>query len=626
MSPVNLPPLLTATTTRRGRRRTSLRAVAAAGVLALTAAGLAACSGGGSGGVTGLETTAAQSDIAITPFYNGSTPDDIFPIVSGPQITPYNQQDFQWLMYRPLLWYGGQVGNEFGLNTEASLANAPVWSDGDTVVTVTLKHYDWSDGQPVTARDVTFFFNLLEANKDYYGGYTPGEFPDNVKSVKIINPTTVQFTTTRPYSPEWYDTNELADIIPMPQHAWDKESATGPVGNYDETHAGAVKVFNYLLSQARALNTYASNPLWQVVNGPFRLKSFSTRGDIDLVPNKQYSGSPKATIKELIERPYTSPTAEFNALVSSSGLTWAYIPSADNKATGSVTSLGYRIYNSIVYGMNYIVINFNSPAAGMLFQQLYIRQALQRLVNQPQDVKYAYNGDATPSYGPVPLAPTSPFTTAYERGNPYPFSIPAAEALLRSHGWAVHPGGTDTCAHPGTAADECGAGIASGKALSFRVVYASGNPDYDVMMENFQSAAHSAGVTVNLSEGQFNEITGITGVCTIKQSACNWDGVMYGGTTYGVYPTGNGFYNTDANGQGNYNSAEADKLINETEYDAGTQYFDQYENYIAQQLPMIWMPWQQNGYVAVLKNLKGYTADQDNPFTDTYPENWSFSK
>ena len=96
------------------------------------------------------------------------------------------------------------------------------------------------------------------------------------------------------------------------------------------------------------------------------------------------------------------------------------------------------------------MINFNSPNAGYLFRQLYIRQALQDLVDQPQDVKFAYHGNATASYGPVPLAPSSPFTTSYERSNPYPFSVADAGSLLRSHGWAVHSGGTDTCAKSAT--------------------------------------------------------------------------------------------------------------------------------------------------------------------------------
>ncbi|MGH3164523.1 MAG: ABC transporter substrate-binding protein [Trebonia sp.] len=587
-------------------------------MIALAVSVLAACSSSGAA-------SSNSTDIAIIPTAQGSTANDILPIVSGPQITPYNEQDFQWLMYRPLLWYGGQPGNEFGLYNQISLAYAPVYSDNDTVVTIKLKKYDWSDGTPVTARDITFFFNLIAANKNYWGFYTPGEFPDNVKRVQAVNPQTVKFTLTRSFSPLWFNANELGDIIPLPQQAWDKTSASGTVGNYDQTHSGAVAVFNYLLSQARSLNTYASNPIWQVVDGPFRLKSYSTRGDIDLVPNTHYSGSPKPRIKELIERPYTSDTAEFDALLGSTGLTTGYVPSQDDSQIPTLKSEGYSVYNTLTYGFNYVVINFNSPNAGYLFRQLYIRQALQHLVNQPQDVQYAYHGNATPSYGPVPLAPTSPYTTPYERSDPYPFSVSAAEGLLKSHGWKVTANGTDTCASPGSGTGECGARIPKGKALTFKILYASGDPGYSVMMANFQSAAKNAGVNIVLSQGQFNQITAVTGVCSMGQSACNWDGVMYGGSTMGIYPTGNGFFNTNANGQGNYSSTQADKLIDASEYQPGMSQFFSYENYVSQQLPMIWMPWEQVGINNVVaSDLQGFTADEDNPFADAFPENWYF--
>ena len=603
-----------------GRKRPRLTALCGTAVIVLGASLLAACSSSGTSGQS-------NGQVAIVPTQQGSTADDIFPIVSGPQITPFNQQDFQWLMYRPLYWYGGQPGNEFGLYQQISLAYPPVYSDNDTVITVKLKKYHWSDGTPVTARDVTFFVNLIKADKDYWGYYTPGEFPDNVKSVEAVNSSTVRFTLTRSFSPEWYNASELSEIIPLPQHAWDKTSASGKVGNYDETAAGAVSVFKYLLSQGQSVNTYASNPLWQVVNGPFRLKSYSTRGDIVLVPNKHYSGSPKPRLKELIERPFTSPTAEFNSLLAGTGLTAGSVPSQDDSQIPALRAAGYRVFNTLTYGFNYVVINFNSPNAGYLFRQLYIRQALQHLVDQPQDVKFAYHGNATASYGPVPLAPVSPFTTSYERSNPYPFSVADAQSLLRSHGWAIHSGGTDTCAKPGTGPSDCGAGIPAGKALKFKILYASGDPGYQVMMENFQSDARSAGITLELSQGQFNQITGVTGVCAMGSKACNWDGVMYGGTTMDIYPTGNGMFNTDANGQGNYSSSEANQLINATEYEPGLSHFYTYENYISQQLPFIFMPWEQVGINNVVaKNLTGFTADQDNPFADTFPENWHFTK
>ncbi len=599
------------------------------GIAAITlVAGLAACASDGTGaaGLTTAESQAANSETAIVPTQQGSTADDIYPLVTGPQVTPFNEQMFQDQMYQPMLWYGGEPGNEFGFYNQMSIGNPPVWSNGDTVVTVTLKKYYWSDGQPVTARDITFFMNLLEADKDNYGLYTPGEFPDNVKSWVAVNASTVRFTLTKAYSPEWFDTAELTDITPFPQQEWDRTSASGADGNYDLTKSGAVAVNKFLISQAQQLDTYATNPIWQTVDGPWRLKAFSTRGDIDLVPNQHYSGPVKPKLKELIERPFTSDTSEFNALLAGTGLTEGYVPSEDNSQIPALEAAGYKIYSTPTYGINYIVINFNSPTAGYLFRQLYIRQALQRVVNQPQDVKYAYNGEATPTYGPVPLAPASPFTTAYERANPYPFSVSAAVSSLTSHGWSIHKGGTDTCVRPGTAANDCGAGIKAGQQLVFKIVYASGDPQYSIMMENFQSAASQAGIAVQLSEGQFNEITGVTGVCSMGQSACKWDGVMYGGTTFGVYPTGNGMWNTGANGQGNYTSPTADALINDTEYGSNPADFAQYVNYLSQQLPMIWMPWQQSDNSVVLKNLQGFSGDEENPFSDMYPENWYYSK
>ncbi|HEY1703095.1 MAG TPA: ABC transporter substrate-binding protein [Trebonia sp.] len=201
-----------------------------------------------------------------------------------------------------------------------------------------------------------------------------------------------------------------------------------------------------------------------------------------------------------------------------------------------------------------------------MFRQLYSRQALQHLVDQSQDVKYAYHGNATPSYGPVPLAPASPYATSYEKSHPYPFSVTAAENPLKSHGWRVQPDGTDICAKPGTGSGECGAGIPAGKKLSLRILYASGDDGYTIMMDNFQSAARQAGIGITLSEGQFNQITAVTGVCAMGSKACDWDGVMYGGTTMSMYPAGNGMFNTNANGQGNYTSTEADKLIGDTEF------------------------------------------------------------
>jgi peptide/nickel transport system substrate-binding protein len=605
--------------TRNGRLRP--RMLGAIGAIALSATVLAACSSAGSTGPSGSAQTTA-----IVPMTAGSTPDQIFPIFTGAQYTVVNEQDFQWLMYRPLLWYGGQPGNEFGLYNEVSLADAPVYSHNDTVVTITMKKYAWSDGTPVTARDVQFEFNLIKANKTSFGPYNAGDFPDNVKTFQVLSPTQMRLTLTRPYSPLWFDTNELALLTPLPQQVWDKTSAGQKVGNYDETPAGAIAVYKYLFGQSSQLSSYATNPLWQVVDGPWKLKSFSTRGDIVLAANKRYSGPVKPTLNEFTERPFTSDTAEFNALLAQTGLTTGTIPTADLSQTHTLESEGYRGFRSLTYGLNNIYLNYNNTADGPLFRQLYIRQALQKLVNQPQDVQYALHGAGNPSYGPVPLAPGSPYTTAYEKSNPYPYSVTAAKQLLASHGWAVHLGGTDTCVRPGTGPADCGAGIAAGKALALKVLYPSGDPGFAVMMESWQSSAHSAGIAMTLNSGEFNQVTSEISVCKAGTAACNWQAGTWGGWTMGQYPTGQGIFTTGTTGMPAPVGTEINKLVKETEFSSNPQEFTTYENYVTKQLPTLFMPWEQGNNSVVLKTLQGYTADQQNPFADTFPEYWHFSK
>ena len=51
------------------------------------------------------------------------------------------------------------------------------------------------------------------------------------------------------------------------------------------------KIFTYLTSQAKSLSTYATNPLWQVVDGPYKLSAYNTTsGAFTMVPNTTYGG------------------------------------------------------------------------------------------------------------------------------------------------------------------------------------------------------------------------------------------------------------------------------------------------------------------------------------------------
>ena len=64
-------------------------------------------------------------------------PNYIFPLMPGTYANSANISDFQFLMYRPLYWFGYKGQPHY--NPQVSLASRPVFSNGGTTVTVTLK-------------------------------------------------------------------------------------------------------------------------------------------------------------------------------------------------------------------------------------------------------------------------------------------------------------------------------------------------------------------------------------------------------------------------------------------------------------------------------------------------------
>jgi peptide/nickel transport system substrate-binding protein len=98
-----------------------------------------------------------------------------------------------------------------------------------------------------------------------------------------------------------------------------------------------------------------------------------------------------------------------------------------------------------------------------------------------------------PDYGIAPVAPPSVYTSPALHNDPYPYSIPAAESLLRAHGWAKNSSGVDVCQRPGTASNACGAGIAKGQTLSLLFMYSTEAPYFLAQVEAFVAAAKQAG-------------------------------------------------------------------------------------------------------------------------------------
>jgi len=557
----------------------------------------------------------------------GGNPNYIFPVETDSEFTVYNVAEFIPLMYK-YLWQSNYT--QPTINYSESIGNRPVWSHGDTVVTVTLKHYLWSNGTPVTTRDITFFVNLVKAAGANWGDYTPGDFPYNVKAMTIESPTKMTFTLTKPYNPTYYVDNQLSDIIPIPQNVWDRTSLTGKVGNYDETPAGAKAVWNFLNSYSEKTSTYSStNPIWGDIDGPFELSSFGGSASPDIfVPNRRYSGH-RATISEFEELPFTSNAAEYDLLRSGNGaISVGYVPASDVPTIPTVRAAGYKVSQVYQWAVDYMIPNLKNPTVGPILSQLYIRQVLQHLTDQETMIKRFLYGYGTPTYGPVPIYPKgNRFADAYEAKDLYPYSVATAKALLRAHGWRMK-GGVQTCED----ASACGPGVKAGSQLKLSLLYSSGSTALTEQNELLASDAAKAGVIITLRQESFNAVVGNVAACTPGQNGmsatspqCTWELGEYGGNSFGLYPSGGDLFLLGASeNAGQYDNSAVNSLIHEVRHSSSLKPFYQYEDVVARDLPWIWQP-TASDIAAVATNLHGPGISSE--FGSTIPANrWYFTK
>lgn len=598
----------------------------------------------------------ADGTVAYWAEQPGNPPNWIFPMANLAYYSQANVEDFQYLMYRPLYWFGS--GSAPTLDRSLSLAYYPKFSDGDTVVTIKLKSWMWSNGTKVDARSVLFFMNMVRAEKYEWAGYATGEFPDNVASVSApsLTSNTVTFQLTRAVNTAWFVDNELSQITPLPT-AWDIDKtidgqpATPGSGGCSRnnftaaTELACQKVWSFLTDdngtssspkEAADLSTYATNPLWQDVDGPWHLTGFDAlSGEVTMAPNPRYSGPVKPSISEFVEVPFTSDTAEYNAL-QSGAVDVGYLPLADAPAATTPGVPGpnplsgqYSLSEQPSWQVNYFVDNFNSTGdrgeAGYIIDQLYFRRAFQSLIDSASIMATAYKNYAVATDGPVPLDPASSFLSSGETHNAYGYDVSAAISILEANGWDVVAGGTDTCADPGTGPGECGLGITKGAKLSFTEITASGSSSLISATDIEAKDLAKAGIQLSTTFEPFDEVLGSAAPCTRASHVCTWEFANWGGGWLYMpdyEPTGDEQFATGAGSNvGNYTSAKDDALIADTLYSNSKGAFHRWENYLSSHMPVVWQPTATTP-VEVSVALSGVV---DSPFDNLNPENWSFN-
>ena len=565
----------------------------------------------------------------------GETPTSLLPITGDGDNSVFNMFSFIWELWRPTYWT--VYGVTPVLDQQMSLADPATYSDNDRTVSITFKSsYRWSDGTPITADDLLFDIDLIKAaikeSPANWSGYTPGNFPDDLAYTTEPNTKTLVLHLTKPVNPVFFTEDVLGQgpTNPLPAQSWAKDSMNGPmITDWKTNLSDDLKIFDFLSAQNKAVNTYATNPLWQVVDGPYRLSAFdAANGAYTMTPNTGYGGPEAAKVSTFKAVPFTSDSAEMDAILANE-VDVAQVPLEDVTQLNRVASLGYHYFGEPDFGMNFADYNFKDQTGDFdaIVSQLYFRQAMEHLEDQAGWIKAYFHGAGASAYGPIPVFPENGFLPSTAADNPYAYSLPDATSLLKSHGWTVVPNGTDVCSKPGSASGECGAGIPAGTKLSFNLIYTTSPQIIGDEMEDLASEAAQAGIHITLQSSNFDTILGNYIDPESPGNDDKWAVEDFGGEGDDPYPTTFGIFNTGGGGQlGDYSTAQADNLISASISSGDPLAVGNEASYLTENLPVMWQPdqdliwaWKSevSGPPDTFENLTQYYAT---------PEFWYFTK
>jgi peptide/nickel transport system substrate-binding protein len=405
--------------------------MAGAGSLALYG-----CAAGTSSSGTGTLTVAGQSD-NLTRVFNPF-------LVNTAQGLTYTNQGQGGFIYEPLVQINTvDIGNDLPW-----LAKSWQWSNGNKTLTLELQsNVRWTDGQPFSADDVVFTYNLLKRN--------PGINVLGVEfsAVTAASPTRIVFTF--PVPSEQFFTNIVSAPI-VSQHIWAKVDPT----------------------------TYTDqNP---VGTGPFKLSTFSPQSFL-LVRNEDY-WQPKAQIEALRFVAYSDNEGMTNALVQ--GLAdWGGTYIADAQQTYLSRNSHYN-YWAPIDGTDGLIPNL----ARWPLSDLAVRKAISLGVDRAQVGAATASPPATSVTG-LPMPAYTPSVSPRYKGVNFTQDTAKAHQTMTDAGYTM---GGD------------GYYQQNGKRVEFSISFPSAYTDIAARVQVLVSQLKDIGMKLDIATTTVNAINNLT--------------------------------------------------------------------------------------------------------------------
>ena len=241
----------------------------------------------------------------------------------------------------------------------------------DTTYDVTLRTgMKWHDGEPLTAEDVKFTYDLIKLSKAPYSAWRVAQ----LDRVEILDPQTIRFVLTEPFAP--FVNYTLSEVFLLPKHIWEPK--------LDEL--GETEILNW-------------DNLPAVGSGPFKFDYWRLGVEAKLSANRDYFQPPE--IDAFIFVPYGSAATLVEGLaageINISGFALEPIQiervaKSDLLELATAPELGLR------------TIHLNLQIEPM--DRVEVRRAMASAVPKDEFVKLVMEGYGAPAYNVVAPANT----------------------------------------------------------------------------------------------------------------------------------------------------------------------------------------------------------------------------
>lgn len=323
----------------------------------------------------------------------------------------------------------------FGPRLARSWTVAP---DGLSVAFKLRDDVRWSDGQPTTAQDVRYTWQV---QTDPALGWPDADIKSNIKDVRVDGPYQVTFLLTKPGQHTLLDINE-GHIIP--KHAW----STIPTAEW--------------------LRTDFSKKL--VTNGPFRLASWKPAQAIALERNPDYYEKGAPALDRVLFRIVPDPHIRLQQLLAGeTDVLETVAPESVDRIRAQESLRIVRIDQRMV---TFVCWNLRRS----LFGDPRVRRALTLALDRDAILQTLAGGMGRPSAGPI----VSSLWAADDTIRPLPLDRAAAKKLLDESGWKD--------------ADGDGTREKDGRTFSFDIEFNRGNTLREKIALNAASQLSDVGI------------------------------------------------------------------------------------------------------------------------------------